>query len=97
MRGRAGGRCRQLGARAQGAAGVRSWRARGRRSVRKAERAAGGARGRLGARQQARWGARQQARRGARQAQAGARGAAGWAACARPVCAAGPGWVFWCT
>ena len=36
-------------------------------------------------------------RRGARQAQAGARGAAGWAACARLVCAAGPGWVFCCT
>ena len=32
-------------------------------------------------------------RRGARQAQVGAR----WAACARLVCAAGPGWVFWCT
>ena len=28
---RAGGRCRQLGARAQGAAGVRSWQARGER------------------------------------------------------------------
>ena len=26
-----------------------------------------------------------------------ARGAAGWAACARLVCAAGPGWVFRCT
>ena len=36
-------------------------------------------------------------RRGARQAQAGARGATGWAACARLVCAAGPGWVFCCT
>ena len=35
--------------------------------------------------------------RGARQAQAGARGAAGWAACAHLVCAAGPGWVFCCT
>ena len=34
---------------------------------------------------------------GARHAQAGARGAAGWAACARLVCSAGPGWVFWCT
>ena len=36
-------------------------------------------------------------RGGARQAQAGARWAAGWAACARLVCAAEPGWVFWCT
>ena len=35
--------------------------------------------------------------RGAQQAQAGARGAADWAACVRLVCAAGPGWVFWCT
>ena len=35
--------------------------------------------------------------KGARQAQAGAREAAGWAACARLVCAAGPGWVFCCT
>ena len=34
---------------------------------------------------------------GARQAHAGARGAAGWAACARLVCSAGPSWVFWCT
>ena len=30
VRGCAGGRCRQLGVRAQGAAGVQSWRARGR-------------------------------------------------------------------
>ena len=37
------------------------------------------------------------ARGGERQAQAGARWAAGWAACARLVCAAGPSWVFWCT
>ena len=36
-------------------------------------------------------------RGGSRQAQAGALGAAGWAAFARLVCAAGPGWVFWCT
>ena len=36
-------------------------------------------------------------RGGAWQAQAGARGAAGWAACARLVCSVGPGWVFWCT
>ena len=68
VRGREGRCCRQLGARAQGAVGVRSWRVR-----------AGGASGRLGERQQAR-GARQQARRGARQEQAEARGAAGWAA-----------------
>ena len=82
VRGRADGRCRQLGTPAQGAAGVRQ-----------AERAEGGAGGRLGERQQAR-GARQQARGGARQAQAGARGAAGWAAWALPGRAAGPGWVF---
>ena len=29
--------------------------------------------------------------------EAGARGAAGWEACVRLVCAAGPGWVFCCT
>ena len=53
VRGRAVGRCSQLGARAQGAAGVRSWRARGRRSARQAGREAAGARtrnGRAGAR-----------------------------------------------
>ena len=33
---------------------------------------------------------------GERQAYAGARWAAGWAACARLVCSAGPSWVFWC-
>ena len=35
VRGRAGGRCRQLGARAQGATGLRSWPVRGRRSARR--------------------------------------------------------------
>ena len=103
--GSAGGRtgCRRarraLGALACWASGCR----------RAGRRAAGGARGRLGEPQQAR-GERQQARGahsrradmawtrgGARKAQAGARVAAGWAACARLVCAAGPSWVFWCT
>ena len=59
-----------------GAVGVQSWRAGGRRSTRQAERAAGGARGRRSARQAGR------AAAGAWQAQAGARGAAGWAASA---------------
>ena len=38
-----------------------------------------------------------QRRAGPAAGEAGACGAAGWAACARLVCAAGPGWVFWCT
>ena len=60
-----------------------------------AQSASGRAAGRAGARAWA--AATSEERGGARQAQAGARGAAGWAACARLVCAAGPGWVFWCT
>ena len=85
MRGHAGGRCRQLGVRAQGAAGVRSWLTHGRRSARlagRAGRAAGWARG-------------ARSRRGAAwQAVAGARGAASWAASAHLVCSTGPGWGF---
>ena len=41
VRGRAGGRCRQLGARAQGAAGVRSWQARDRLGERQQARGHG--------------------------------------------------------
>ena len=42
-------------------------------------------------------GARRQLGRRAHDMAQQERGAAGWAACARLVCAAGPGWVFCCT
>ena len=78
---------RRWGAQALGRAGERHGMG--------AQSASGRAAGRAGARA---WAAATSGERGgARQAQAGARGAAGWAACARLVCAAGPGWVFWCT
>ena len=83
----AGERQQRWGAQALGRAGERHGM-----GARSAGRCAAG---RTGARA---WAATtREERGGARQEQVGASGAAGWATCARLVCAAGPGWVFWCT